>query len=278
MAKQSSKQISSRAISMAVFAVIGTIILIMFPVLVSGVWKMVGWVLVGAGALSSGMFYHFDKVKQIEADKELEKQRLKRNKRRRQEKEQQEKKLEAKSENLKKQEDRQALRREKIKNNIIEEATIEWTDRVDFAKAQEQAVRQVIEKTDHMPIRVSAGEVAMEWHEATSVAQWTMQQIDMFARQPDAVIEAREEAREATIEAIRVRESGGLWTAEQGKKLAEKKEKAKVELQTEEKRIDDMRDKLVDAKLKWNSAERRIERLTEELKKHTENYERLKKR
>jgi hypothetical protein len=141
---------------------------------------------------------------------------------------------------------------------------------------EEKSTRQIIEKTDHMPIRVAAGEVAMEWHEASSIAQWTMQQVDMFARLPDAVIEAREEAREATIEAMRVRESGGLWTAEQGKKLAEKKEKAKFELQAEEKRIDDMRDKLVDANLKWNAAQRRIDRLKSELKKHSADYARLK--
>ena len=237
---------------------------------------MVAWAVVGAGAVSSGMFYHFDKAKQVTATKEVEQQRLKRNKRRRAEKEQQEKKLEAVKEQLAKKEDKQALRRAKIKDNVIEEATAKWTGRIDFAKDKEQSVRQMIEQTDHMPIRTAAGQVAMEWHEATSVAQWTMQQIDMFARLPDAVIEAREEAREATIEAIRVRENGGLWSAEQGQKLADKKEKAKFELQAEEKRIDDMRDKLVDANLKWKAAERRIDRLTDELKKHTENYTRLK--
>ena len=75
---------------------------------------------------------------------------------------------------------------------------------------------------------------------------------------------------------MRFKESGGLWTLEKGKALAEVKDKAKSEAQTEEKRIDTMRDKLTDADIKWRAVERRIDRWKGELNKAYESLSKTK--
>ena len=267
----------SRTIFAVLVSVIGAFALIVFPTFISGAWKILSWAVVAVSAISSGVFHHLDKSTKNLPDQETERKRHERSKRRRDEKLRQEQKLEKANEKLTQKEKRSGERRAKVKEEIIEQATQTWSGRVDYAKEQEQEVRKIIDKTNLMSIREAAGHVTVEWNEATILAQWTMQQLTMFAELPDAKMDAREEAQDAIIESMRIKESGGLWTFEQGKELAEKKEAARLELKKEEDRIDNMRSDLDNAELKWKAAERRIGRLKGELDKHIANYARWQK-
>jgi len=265
----------SRAVMMAIIAVIGAVALIAMADLVPGIWKILAWLAVGSTLVLAVVFYNKDKVIQKTVEKKKQSQLRERNKRRKDQKQKQEQKIEKTRENLEQKEEKLAEKRAKIKENIIEEATATWTGREDYAKQQETTIRKSIDKTDHMPIRMAAGEVAVEWNEATALAQWTMQQVGMFSQLPDAQMTARIDAQDAIIESIKVKEGGGQWTFEKGKELAEKKEKARLETKTEEDRIDNMRSTLDNADLKWKATERRISRLMDELNKHVASYKRL---
>ena len=258
---------SSRAALLAVITVIGALVLMMFPTLATGAWKLLGWLAVGASAVSSGAFYNIEKAQKVLAEKEKQRQLYKRNKNRQKERLAKEKKLEKTKENYEKKEKRQADKRAQAKLKIIEQAEVVWSERVEHAKAQEHSIRSMVDKIVQMAARDAAGQLAIEWNEATGLAQWTMQRIDMFARQPAAKTEAREEEQDAIIESIAFKENGGLWTLEKGNKLASIKEKARIEEQVEEKRVDTMRNTLDNADIKWRASERRIERWTEELNK-----------
>ena len=267
---------SGRVILMAAIALIGAATLLIFPTLAPGIWKIVAWLVAGGAAVAGGMFYQKEQQQKTLEAKEDQKRRYQRSKRLKEDKENREKKIESSRKNLAKKEEKQDEKRAKVKTKVIKEAKVVWSGRVDHAKEQETKIRQVINKTDIMPIREAAGNVAIEWNEATTLSLWTMEQIDMFARLPDSTKKAREEAQDAIIESIKVKDAGGLWTAEQGKALADKKEKARQEAMTEEKRVDNMRDTLVNADIKWRAVERRVERWMEELAKIYKNYAKLK--
>ena len=265
----------SRAVMMVIIAAIGAVALIALADFVPGVLKILAWGVVGLALILAVVFYNAEKANSEIAEKEKQNQLRQRNKRRKDQKQQQEQKIEKTRENLEQKEEKLAEKRAVIKAKIIEEAKVTWTGREEHAKEQEKTMRESIEKTDHMPIRMAAGEVAVEWNEASALAQWTMQQVDMFSQLPDAQMTARIDAQDAIIESIKVKEGGGQWTFEKGKELAEKKEKARLEEKAEEDRIDNMRSTLDNADLKWKAAERRIDRLMDDLKKTYAGYSKL---
>ena len=267
---------STRVAFMAFITFIGGTILVLFPTMVSGAWQILAWVGIGATATSAGVFHHKEKIKKQEEDKETQRKMLIRNKNRKKERLEQEKRIEQSKEKLVQQDEKQDEKRAKVKANIIKEAKATWSERNKQATSQEKLVREIVEKANHMAVREAAGQMAIEWYEASTLAQWTLEQITMFSQLPDGTKAAREEAQDAIVEAMRFKESGGLWTLEKGKALAEVKDKAKSEAQTEEKRIDTMRDKLTDADIKWRAVERRIDRWKGELNKAYESLSKTK--
>lgn len=267
---------SARVFSMATITIISGAALLIFPTLISGAWQILGWLVVGASAVSAGVFQHQENIKKKLATIETQRKLRLRNKNRKKAQLEREEKIEHSREQLAKKDEKQDEKRAQVKAKVIKQAQTIWSERVEHAQKQEKSTRTIIEKTSQMDIRDAIGKVAIEWNEATTLAQWTMEQIEMFSRLPDATKKAREEAQDAIIESIKIKESGGLWTAEKGKELAAIKEKARLEAQAEEKRIDTMRDKLTDAEIKWRAVERRVERWTEELGKAYEAYAKLK--
>ena len=256
---------SSRVALMATLTVIGGLILVFFPALVSGVWKVLAWGATAAGAGAAGTFHHMEKQKKILAEKEVLRKRSIRRKEMDKERVEQEKRLEASKEKMAQKEVRKAEKRAKIKEGLVKEAETTWVSRVDYADEQEALMRQIIEKTNRMPVRTAAGQVVIEWNEASTLAQWTMKQIMMYTQRPDVTHEAREEAQEATLEAMRIKDSGGLWTKEHGEQLAEKKEKARLEALIEEERLDAVKNAIESAELKWKATENRAARWQGEL-------------
>jgi len=151
------------------------------------------------------------------------------------------------------------------KKKVADDAKFIWNGRIEEAKDKENFYKNIIEKTHQMPVRNAAGKAAFEWNEASRVALWTMEQVTMFIQRPKVTNKAREEARDAIVESIRIKQSGANWSKEQGQKLADKKEKAKQELQIEEDRIKAIKNEIDNATIKWRAAEMRAKRWQEEL-------------
>ena len=258
---------SSQVVLMAAITIIGGSTLLALPDLITGFWKILSWAAIAVSAIFSIILYKKEEKKRLLAKEVIEQQRKKRSKHIKQEKLKQEKKIEAARKKLAKKEKREAEKHEHKKKEMAKEATVVWGGRIEYAKEKENFFKQIIDKTDQMPIRTAAGQVVFEWNEASRIAEWTLQQVTMFVQRPNVTTKAREEAQEAIIEAMRVKESGGNWTKEKGEELANKKEKARQEIQIEEKRLEAIKDEIENANLKWKAAEKRAMRWQNELKK-----------
>ncbi|MCI5059984.1 MAG: hypothetical protein MRY79_02810 [Alphaproteobacteria bacterium] len=233
----------------------------------SGLWEMLAWVAIAAFIIFSIVVYQKKKKERLLAEKELEKQRKKRSQYVKQQKLKQEKKIEAAREKLANNEQKKAEKFERAKEEMAKKATVVWNGRIEHAKEKELFFKKIIDQTDQMPIRTAAGQVAFEWNEASRIANWTLEQVTMFVQRPSVTTKAREEAQEAIIEAMRIKESGINWTKEKGEELADKKEKARQEAQIEAKRLEAIKDEIENANLKWKAAERRASRWQNELQK-----------
>ncbi len=256
---------SSRIIFTAILAIIGACALIFSPDSISTIWKILGWIAIAVCIILAGVLHHKDKSKKLLAEKELLQKRRKRRKHLDQERLEQEKRIEKSKKKLAEKEEKLNEKRTKIKQALVVEAQTTWAGRVEYASSQENAVRKIIEKTNKMHVRTLAGQVAIEWNEASGLSQWTMQQILMYSQRPNVTMEAREDAQEAIIEAMRIKDSGGNWTKEKGEELAKIKEKAREEAMIEEDRLDTIKNTIERAELKWNATETRVFRLQQEL-------------
>ena len=267
-----SKEIgSSRVAFMATITVIGSVILVIFSDQVPGLWQILAWGGVCLCAVLVGVFHHKAKKAKIRLEKEQQKIRRQRSEAMQQEKLEQEKRIEASKEKMALQEAKRAEKMREVKMEMVKDAEVVWGGRVDQAKQKEDIFREIIKKTNQMPVRTAAGEVAFEWNEASRIAQWTMQQIMMFVNRPDVTTAAREEAQDAIIEAIKIKESGGTWTKENGQELAKKKEEAREELKVEEERLETIKREIEKANLKYKSAEKRASQRQSELSKIYKN-------
>lgn len=239
----------------------------MLPSFASGVWGILVWVAIAALIIFFIVLYQKKNKEKLLAEEELEQQRIKRSKFVKQEKLKQEEKIEAAREKLAKNEERRAEKFQQAKEDMAKKAAVVWNGRIEQATEKEIFFKQIIEKTDQMPIRTAAGQVVFEWNEASRIAKWTLEQVTMFMQRPNVTTKDREEAQEAIIEAMRIKESGVNWTKEKGEELANKKEKARQEAQIEERRLEAIKDEIENANLKWKAAERRASRWESELRR-----------
>ena len=251
----------------ALTAIIGTGALLALPDLIPSPFNFFGWAIVIACLILSFVFFQKEKKQKEIAKKELEQSRLRKSRNSRKEKEKQEKQLELTREKLIKKEEKATEKYNEKKRELEKEAKATWNGRMENAKNKEAYFKSVIEKSNKMPVRNAAGKAAFEWHEASSVAQWVLQQVSMFMQRPDVTNLAREEAREAIIDSLRVKQSGSNWSAEQGQALAHKKEKAAEEEKIEENRIKEIKNEMENANSKWRAAELRANRWQDELEK-----------
>jgi len=253
---------------LATLAITGGIALIIFPVFITGALKITAWAMLGVLAVTAFATNHIQNSKEAaEAEKELEKQRFNRSKKLKEDQEKRDQKLEKLKDNLAKNEEKKAEKWEQIKSDLVEEAGSVWNGRLEHAKQEENKARKIIKETKQMPVKNAAGQLALVWHETSSMAQWTAQQIIMFSQRPNVTTKAREEAQEAVIEAAEIREKGGNWTKEHGDKLANLKNKASEEAKTEEKRLASIKDTIENAEIKWRASEIQIRRWQSELDK-----------
>lgn len=251
----------------ALTAIIGGAVLLTLPDLIPKPFNMLGWGLVAINVIAGLFFFHNEKAQKKLAEKEKEQKRLKRSRNLRQEKEKQEKQIEAAREKLIRKEEKAAEKLSLKKKKLEQEAKATWDARVKKAQEKEIFFKTVIANTNQMPIRNAAGKAAFEWNEASSVAHWILQQVAMFMQRPDVTNQAREAAREAIIESLRVKQSGGSWSKEDGLKLAYKKEQAAKEEKIEETRLREIRNEIENANLKWRAAKQRANRWHDELEK-----------
>jgi hypothetical protein len=116
-----------------------------------------------------------------------------------------------------------------------------------------------------MVIRTVAGYIATEWNEASILSKWTAEQLIMFSRRPNVTTKAREEEREAILEAEEIKASGNTLTEKQGYELKQKKKKAREEVKMEEARLKSIQDVIDNADIKWRGIEMRVNRRQKEL-------------
>ncbi|MEM6811110.1 MAG: hypothetical protein AAF549_01450 [Pseudomonadota bacterium] len=259
----------SQAILMAFTTVIGGCSLLIFPNLFPGFWKTIAWSIIALSAVLAIILYQKDQKQKEIQEKELEQARKRRSLNKKAEKRKQDAHLEASRQKLERKDERAAEKIVIQREEIAKEAQEVWGGRISHAEERQNFFKAVIAKTNQMPVRTAAGKAAFEWNEAFGIAQWTMEQVAMFVQRPSVTTKAREEAREAVLESIMIKATGGNWTKEQGEKLANKKEDAKQELQIEEKRIEAMKNELDNAGIKWRAAEMRANRWQDELEKLT---------
>lgn len=247
-------------------SVAGGLTLFTYPTLLSGIWSFLAWSFVVMAAIVAGILQYTKRLKEkLHAQKILEKQRRKRAETLRKEQEKREKKIEALRESLIKKEEKNAEKWARIKSELVKEEGKLWAGRIELAEREANLARNIAKETKHMPIRNAAGQLVLLWHETSSLAQWTAQQIIMFSRRPSVTTEAREEAQEAIIKAAEIREKGGNWTKEKGKELAKLKDKAREESKIEEERLDTIKNTIENAEIKWRSSEVQIKRWQAEL-------------
>lgn len=253
-------------IVMAVLTAVGAFFLIIFPNLLTGAMNVVAWAAVGvAGTTAGAMKYsQIQKEKEIKT-KALEKSRQKRRLQREAERRAQEERLEKAQKVTERKEEIREAKQEKIKAEMIEKAEVVWESREHEAEKQEKLARKIIANTLDMNIRTVAGYVAVEWNEASRMAKWTAEQLIMFARRPNVTTKARDEAREAEIEAEEIRASGNSLSPKQGNELKMKKKKAQEEIKMEEMRLKEVYDILDNAEIKWRGVEMRVNRRQREL-------------
>lgn len=252
--------------AMGTVTVIGAFILLVFPNLVTGAMNIVAWAVVGvAGVTAGGLKYSQDqKEKKIRA-RELQKSRQKRRLQREAEKRAQEERLQKAQKITEIKEERHEAKQEKIKLEMIKTAEVVWESREHKAEKEEKLARQTIANTLDMNVRAVAGDVAVEWNEAGRFAQWTAQQLIMFSRRPNVTTAARDDAREAEIEAEEIRASGNSLSPKQGNDLKVKKKKAQEEVKMEEMRLKEIQDIIDNAEIKWRGTQMRVTRRQKEL-------------
>lgn len=254
-------------ISMSLATIAGALILIFFPNLISGVWKILAWSAMATGATTVGVLQHIEK-KKIELIEEIELARIRRKRQAQREKDRAEQaervqKAQARAEQK---EVKRTAKQLEIKAGMVKQSETVWAEKEQYALDQEILVREIIEGTNDMDIRTAAGFVAVEWNEAALLARWTAKELIMFSRRPEVTTEARDEAQAAIIEAAGIKASGNSLTEKQGQDLKKKKDKALQETYVEEDRLDDIRNVIENAELKWKVAESRANRGKKELK------------
>lgn len=240
------------ALVMAIATVLGAILLFIFPNLLSGGLKLLAWSFIGVGMTTSGILqYNKLQYEKLLREQELERLRRKRRQKREQEKREREKRLKRAQKKVAEQEAAREAKQEKIKEAIVTEAKTVWNERKKFATEQEHSIRQIIASTQNMEIRTLAGHVVTEWHEASSLAQWTAEQLIMFSKRPNVTRQARDDVREMMMKIAEIKANGNTVTEQLGEELKEKKEKAREEERIEEARSEAIKDLIENGDMKW---------------------------
>ncbi len=253
-------------ILMALATVACALVLVFFPNLISGFWKIVAWSATGVAGTATGVLKHVEtKNAKLLEEKELARIRRKRMQQLKKDREEREARIEKAHERAAAKEADRTAKQMEIKAQLAEEAKTTWVAKEKYASDQETLARDIIKGTNDMAIRTLAGSVAIEWNEAGSLAQWTAKELIMFSQRPNVTSQARDDAQAAIIEAAGIKAAGNNLTEEQGLQLHEKKEKAREEAQIEEDRLDAIKDVIENAELKWKVAEMRASRVQDEL-------------
>ncbi len=257
---------NSLMVPLAAAAVTGVLTLTLSPDLVPGTWRILAWIATSAAAAGAGAVWIRGRAAKRAADKENTEKRHKRAERRIRQRAEQEARIKEGREKAAQKEAKLAAKRAEEKAAMVKRAKTVWAERAEKALAREAFAREVIAKATKMPIREAAGQTATEWAAAATLAKWTSQQIIALTDRPDVKADARTEAREAIMEAARIKERGGVWTEAQGDALVEIREKARMEAKAEEARQDEVRDVVQKAEAEWKIAEVRATRAEAELK------------